>query len=307
VSKAYYNEIDPDAAEQLRNLIAAGDIAPGDVDTRSIEDVRPDELKGYTQCHFFAGIGGWSHALRLAGWPDERPVWTGSCPCQPFSTAGKGKGLADERHLWPAFEWLIGERRPDTVFGEQVSSPDGRAWLDIVSTDMEGKGYAFGAIAAVACSVGAPMLRQRTYWVADTAGGGRREERQDCRRRGEGDSAQRVAPGSSCGGNAPWLADPDSSRCESRGKASAPLGYGCGAEPDADTGGHGQPGPTNGFWRAADWLKGRDERWRPVQPGTFVLVDGLPAGLVKVLLKGFGNAIVPQQAAEFIESWMDRA
>lgn len=64
--RAYYNEIDPYAAQWLRNLIAAGHIAPGDVDERSIADVRADDLVGYTQCHFFAGIGVWSHALRMA-------------------------------------------------------------------------------------------------------------------------------------------------------------------------------------------------------------------------------------------------
>lgn len=116
---AYYNEIDEHAAEWLRNLIAAGEIAPGDVDTRSIEDVNPDDLKGYTQCHFFAGIGVWSYSLRRAGWPDERPVWTGSCPCQPFSAAGKGKGFADERHLWPAFHYLIEQCRPALVIGDE--------------------------------------------------------------------------------------------------------------------------------------------------------------------------------------------
>jgi len=89
---AYYNEIDPFAAQWLRNLIAAGHIAPGIVDERSIEDVIPEELEVYTQCHFFAGIGGWSYALRLAGWPDDKKVWTGSCPCQAFSNAGKGGG-----------------------------------------------------------------------------------------------------------------------------------------------------------------------------------------------------------------------
>lgn len=83
--KAYYNEIDPFAAEWLCNLIRSGHIAPGEVDTRSIEDVRPKDLDGFTQCHFFAGIGVWSYALRNAGWSDSRPVWTGSCPCQPFS------------------------------------------------------------------------------------------------------------------------------------------------------------------------------------------------------------------------------
>jgi len=164
---AYYNEIDPYAAQWLRNLIAAGHIAPGDVDERSIVDVRPDELAGYDQCHFFAGIGGWSLALRLAGWPDTRPVWTGSCPCQPLSSAGQHKGHADERHLWPAFYGLISERRPAIVFGEQVASKDGREWLAGVRADLEASGYACGAADLCAASAGAPQIRQRLFWVAD--------------------------------------------------------------------------------------------------------------------------------------------
>ena len=168
MSRAYYNEIDPNAAQWLRNLIAAGHIAPGDVDERSIEDVRPTELVGYTQCHFFAGIGIWSYALRLAGWPDDRPVWTGSCPCQPFSTAGKGEGLADERHLWPAWFHLIehGKDPSVPVFGEQVANGDGLTWLDLVWADMEGTGYAFRATDLCAAGVGAPHIRQRLFFHA---------------------------------------------------------------------------------------------------------------------------------------------
>lgn len=99
----YYNEFDPGAAAWLRELIRAGLIADGEVDERSILDVSADDLRGFTQVHFFAGIGGWSYALRLAGWPDDRPVWTGSPPCQPFSAAGKQKGRDDARHLAPPF------------------------------------------------------------------------------------------------------------------------------------------------------------------------------------------------------------
>ena len=164
---AYYNEIDPYAAQWLRNLIAAGHIAPGVVDERSIEDVSPLDLMDYTQCHFFAGVAVWSYALRQAGWPDDRPVWTGSAPCQPFSAAGKGVGTADKRHLWPHFHHLISQRRPVTVLGEQVEAAIKHGWLDLVQADLEGIGYTFGATGVPAAGVGAPHIRNRLYWVAN--------------------------------------------------------------------------------------------------------------------------------------------
>ena len=169
----YYNEIDPYAAQWLRNLISAGHIAKGDVDERSIKDVKPDDLRGYAQCHFFAGIGVWSYALRLAGWPDDRPVWTGSCPCQPFSAAGKGAGVNDERHLWPVWFNLIRECRPDTVFGEQVEAAVRHGWLDLVQSDLEGEGYALAPVGIPAAGVGAPHIRQRLWFVADAMHAGR--------------------------------------------------------------------------------------------------------------------------------------
>ena len=167
---AYYNEIDPYAAQWLRNLIDAGHIARGDVDERSIVDVRADDLRSYEQCHFFAGFGGWGRALRLVEWPDDYPVWTGSCPCLPLSSAGQRKGHADERHLWPAFYGLIAERSPSIVFGEQVASKDGREWLSGVRADLETVGYACGAADLCAAGAGAPQIRQRLYWVAHSPG-----------------------------------------------------------------------------------------------------------------------------------------
>ena len=175
--RAYYNEIDPYAAQWLRNLIARNLIAPGDVDTRPIQDVAPDDLDPYAQCHFFAGIGGWSRALRLAAVPDHCPVWTGSCPCQPFSAAGRQGGFADERHLWPFFHHHIRVRRPAVVLGEQVGGPAGLAWLDLVCADMEAEGYAVGAADLPAACVGAPHIRQRLFFVAHRDRQGRGEQR----------------------------------------------------------------------------------------------------------------------------------
>lgn len=168
----YYNEIDPKAAAWLRELITDGLIPKGEVDERSITDVSPGDLSGFTQCHFFAGIGGWAHALHLAGWPESRSVWTGSCPCQSFSCAGKGQGQDDPRHLWPHFYRLIRECRPECVFGEQVKAAIGFGWLDGVCGDLEKEGYAVGSHVLGAHSVGAPHIRQRLYWVAKSNGRG---------------------------------------------------------------------------------------------------------------------------------------
>ena len=158
---ALYNEIDPFAAEWLRNLIRDRLIAPGDVNETSIEDLRPADVAGPGQRHVFAGIGGWSYALRLAGVPDDADIWTGSCPCQPFSSAGKRGGTRDARHLWPAWFALIREYRPAVILGEQVASRDGLAWLDTVYADLERCGYAVGTADLCAAGIGAPHARQR--------------------------------------------------------------------------------------------------------------------------------------------------
>jgi DNA (cytosine-5)-methyltransferase 1 len=174
-ARAYYNEIDSDAVHVLRALIADGVIAPGDVDDRSIKDVSHDDLRGYTQCHFFAGGGLWSVAARLAGWPDERPLWTGSCPCQPFSVAGQRAGADDPRHLWPDFHRLIRAGRPAVVMGEQVAGKAGRNWFNGVRADLAGSDYDGRAVDIPACAVDAPHQRNRLYWiaVADSDGVGR--------------------------------------------------------------------------------------------------------------------------------------
>ena len=163
---AYYNDSDPYCAQWLRNLIAAGLLPLGDVDERPIEEVQPEDVRDYRQCHWFGGLGGWPLALQIAGWGDE-PIWTGSCPCQPFSVAGKRAGALDPRHLWPHFYRLIRASRPPVVFGEQVSGAAGYAWLDGVGSDLEAEDYSWRAVDIPACGVGAPHIRSRLYWVAE--------------------------------------------------------------------------------------------------------------------------------------------
>lgn len=326
--RAYYNEIDPFAAAWLRNLIAAGHIAPGDVDERSIVDVQPADLEGYEQCHFFAGIAGWSLALRMAGWADERHAWTGSCPCQPLSSAGQRKGHADERHLWPAFYGLIAQCRPSTVFGEQVAGKDGFEWLAGVRADLEDAGYACGAADLCAAGAGAPHLRQRLFWVADrqserrgearehrgrseewsgrsgdarvadAAGDGRQQagcERSGlCRSEGSGETD---GPGD--GGEASWLGHAPSTRRQRQRREH----LACSA------GNSRQPGPSmqNGVaqWNGATIAVQRADGWARIaaEPALFPVAARIPGDVGR--LRGSGNAIVPQVAAQFVAAFME--
>jgi len=282
----YYNDIDPYCVQWLRNLIAAGHLPAGDVDERSIADVRSDDLQGYVQCHFFAGIGGWPYALHLAGWPDDRQVWTGSCPCQPFSAAGRAGGFDDGRHLWPHWARLIDECRPECLFGEQVSSPDGLAWLDFVCADLEATGYTVGAIDSCAASVGAPHIRQRLWFVGQSAGTGSLAGREAAAAMGHGSSFEPA-------GCSDRLANGLGARLEVVGKQ--PAWQECAPAERSS--------PTNGFWRDIEWLPCTDGKSRPVEPGTFPLASRVPARVGK--LRAYGNAIVPQVAAEFIKAYRE--
>jgi len=322
---AYYNDADPAACAWLRELIAAGLLPAGEVDARSILEVEPADLRGFAQCHFFAGIGGWPYALRLAGVGEDLSVWTGSPPCQPFSQAGQRKGQDDDRHLAPAFLRLVVACRPEFVFGEQVASAAvlgpvggaartategaaGWAWFDALAADLEAASYAVAAADLPAAGIGAPHIRQRLFFGAVALDPGRLGDGLGAGSQGRfgmpGGADKRTAwPAGLAGG----VADGDG-RLAGHGQIQRGRQHRC--EPqDGEAGGLADVADpagtdaTDGVWRDPDWLFCRDGRWRPVESRTFPLADGISGRMG--LLRGYGNAIVPPLAAEFVTAFLE--
>lgn len=359
----FYNDVEPTACAWLRELMAEGHIGAGQVLEKRIEDIDATYLLGATRFHAFAGIGGWDYALRIAGWPEDVPVWTGSCPCQPLSCAGKRGGEKDERHLWPEFYRLINECRPGVIFGEQVASNDGLEWLDGISLDLEELGYAVGSSDLPAASVGASHIRQRVFWVAylpgegsfpSTFGGLHQRQESSGPRNGEfkrycdvggvayrnggrceqRDSRERSVSIVDKGGDAGGLAH--SAGAELRPEPPTGAGLGAGhpsaradsglayseyvsgcSEYEHKTGERKNEGPCYpavgrcfSFWHDSVPILCADGKYRRVpakdghvEPSLFPLAYGLPGRVG--LLRGAGNAIVPQVAAEFVRAFME--
>lgn len=312
---AYYNEFDKLSAAWLRILIAENLIAPGVVDERNILDVTPNDLKGFRQCHFFAGIGGWSYALRLSGIPDDQSIWTGSPPCQPFSTAGLQKGKFDDRHLSPVFLSLIEKCRPPVVFGEQVSASISKGWLDDLFIHLEREEYECASAVLPAASVGAPHQRYRLFFGAHCMANTLRTkrdceslsgQRQTLNSKQQGETAQPSGPGyidalAYC--NHQRLqgkrSDDSSKRWQESDVRPAGLCHRTGYSEKFIT----HPNSNFGFWSDADWIRCYDGKFRSVEPGSFPLADGIPARMGR--LRGYGNAIVPQVASEFIQAFFE--
>jgi DNA (cytosine-5)-methyltransferase 1 len=198
------------------------------------------------------------------------------------------------------------------VFGEQVASKDGLAWLDTVYADLEGEGYAVGAVDLCSAGFGAPHIRQRLYFVADStrklldrsenAGKKWRSESSDDSGVEHPASEQVGLPGRARFGRETGggLANNNNTglperigdgrlQCEAVGSSEREATVGCGY--------------TNGFWRDAEWIYCRDQKFRPIEPKSSPLATGITNRVGK--LRGYGNAITVQVAQGFIESYLE--
>lgn len=292
----YYNEFDKKKCAMLKALMDDGHISKGVIDNRPIQEVTPNDLQGFTRCHFFAGIGLWDYALQLAGWPDDEPVWTGSCPCQPFSSAGRQKGKGDDRHLWPEWLRLIRECRPATFFGEQVASAITHGWLDDVYQGLESEGYAIGAVVLPACSVGAPHRRERLWFVGHAEHDGFPTESI------KGSDGQAIF-------NDPKRTDSpsESTRTSEPRNVAYPEHPGLEGHPGHEQTGHQsrreQSQAIGSAWASGVWIDCPDGKQRLIEPSIPLLADGDSARVA--IIHAAGDAIVPQVAAEFIKAYME--
>ena len=336
---AYYNEIDGDCCNWLQNLMDRGLIMAGKIDDRSIEDVKPADLAGFTRVGFFSGIGGWELALQLAGWPDDRPVWHGSAPCQSFSQAGKGAGFDDQRHLWPAWFHLISQCRPEFIIGEQVSSKSALGWFDLVQADLENAHYASGGIDLCSAGIDGAHIRQRLYWMANPNGRDSSAERKQCGGKlglyAQDDGASGLANEH---GGAGIEGGTFARGCGEGGNEASRRGSGSSGEPDGqrmgNPGGEGLEGRSGAgsadqriarpsSLDSALWLYCTDGKVRPISPKScsFPLAAKLSRDMVRgepelgrlarrasknrsIRLKGYGNAIDVGVAAEFVKACM---
>lgn len=311
----FYNENNPFCVEWLNGLKAEGFIPDGTIDGRSISEVQAADVLGFRQCHWFAGIAGWSEALRIAGHRDTEGIWTASLPCQPLSIAGKRGGEKDERHLWPEFYRLVSECKPWAIFGEQSGSPDGRQWIDGISLDLEELGFAVGASDLCSPCVAAPHIRQRIYWGAVRMAytkhdAGRAEHVNESWRRGQAEADTAECSRSS------GMVHSISQGLE-RHAGHVTFRDQSGRITQAEDGSVAE----TGAWSGAAVIHCLDGKSRSIESGSFPLASGIPRSLghlqpdVRKLardarrnrrgrIEGYGNSIVPQLGAMFITAFM---
>lgn len=198
-------------------------------------------------------------------------------------------------------------RRAYAEISDEIAATIKHGWLDDLQTRLEGEGYTVGHCVLGAHSIGSPHIRNRLYWMAHNSGKGREKQSGICGVPSEthGNDTRKNTTGS--GG----VVDSEHEQCK-RGLSGYREEFTEDNEQSASK-----------FTRSSeiDWIKCLDGKHRPIKPGIFPLANGIPGDMVcsgntsiqanetkearKIRIHGYGNAIVPQVAAEFIRAFMD--
>lgn len=281
----------------------------------------------------FSGIGGFSLGLEATGgfkttafceidpfcqrvlrkhWPDVPihddvrnfehdgtiHILTGGYPCQPESTAGKRKGKADPRYLWPAMFSIIEHHRPRWIIGENVAGHISMG-LDSVLADLENAAYEAIPLVIPACALGAPHRRDRVWIIAsdtDSIGGYRSAAE-------HGQNGGEILAGNDSLSNAIGQ-QRHSGRGRIRWAKGADTNWSRAGTNVADTAGIRQPRPWTYEQRCGDSQEGEGQatdaftsgigRFWEIEPAVGRVVNGLSKGLdAPRRLKSLGNSIVP--------------
>jgi DNA (cytosine-5)-methyltransferase 1 len=250
---------------------------------------------------------------------------TGGFPCQPFSVAGKQRGKDDNRYLWPEMLRVIREARPAWIIGENVAGIVNLA-LDTVCADLEAEGYEVEPIIIPACAVDAPHRRDRVWIVghsklngltASKTSGGLLDQSEEQR----GKVKEWESSGASCAsedvadtkhGGLQGRQDNGVLQCrqaEAREQGGEQAGdvEGC-CLLVANTINKGLQrtelceafSESAGASRSASECFGITGAYWPTEPNVGRVAHGVPNRVAK--LRGLGNAIVPQVAAEIIRN-----
>lgn len=259
-------------------------------------------------------------------------ILTGGFPCQPFSSAGKRKGTADERHLWPEMLRVIREVSPRYVVGENVRGLlnwSGGLVFEEVCADLENEGYEVTPYLLPACGKNAPHRRDRIWFIAHsnvTSKGNNIRTNKGKTKEVRGKKKSNVLTKLCSDGDAP---DTDNGLCEQPNEIPKSIKPGkvFGSSKNTDENGRGsfkrkeKPnfrgfgniGTRDNVGVPTNDAEVRDViNWEnfPTQPPLCGGDDGVSKGLDgitfskwrKESIKAYGNAIVPQVAFEIFKA-----
>jgi DNA (cytosine-5)-methyltransferase 1 len=181
--------------------------------------------------------------------------------------------------------------------GEQVAGAAGYGWFDGVRADLARENYASRGVDIPALAVNAPHIRQRLYWIAKDM-----EYANVPHGKGVGVSSRIYAQDNyfDSGSTYSNMADAKSGGWGQR--VADAEGVREGDSPQGPSGRSSQHDSAS-FWSDHVWLTGSDGKARRAKPGLPLLAHGVPKRVGR--LRAYGNAIVPQVAAEVIRAFME--